>query len=335
MRRLLVIAMLLGAAGARAAPKPSPAGDEKGGAARRFYETGMLHYERGEFLDAAREFERAFGEQASPALLYNIGSAYDKAGERRKAVAAYRKYVDTMPESKDVAAARARADILDRELKELEAARSARTSEPRSLPPSLPFVEPTTRYAFETVVTVDGRPYILVGAGARKVYGFKVYAMGLYVEDEPARRAFPRLAQQAGGSDHASLVRSELAYQFVVLGEFGKLARLHFTRNVSAKETRDAYREALGEAASTKAPPELKRAAEAFLALFDDIKEGEDIIIRTTTEGQIVVEAHGQKRVGPTNLRLTHDIWDIWLGARPISGDLKKSIVDRIDTLGR
>jgi hypothetical protein len=69
--------------------------------------------------------------------------------------------------------------------------------------------------------------------------------------------------------------------------------------------------------------------------LFDDIKEGEDIVIRTTSEGQIVVEARGQKRVGPTNLRLAHDIWDIWLGAHPISGDLKKSIVDRIETLGR
>src|SRR5712692_10011567 len=124
MRRLLVVlAILLAAAGARAAPKPNPAGDEKGAAARRFYEIGMLHYERGEFLDAAREFERAYGEQASPALLYNIGSAYDKAGERKKAVTAYRKYVETMPESKDVAAARARADILDRELKELDAAR--------------------------------------------------------------------------------------------------------------------------------------------------------------------------------------------------------------------
>ena len=51
--------------------------------------------------------------------------------------------------------------------------------------------------------------------------------------------------------------------------------------------------------------------------------------------GQVIVEAHGQKKVGPTNARLAHDIWDIWLGQKPISADLKKGMLDRIDTLGR
>ena len=65
--------------------------------------------------------------------------------------------------------------------------------------------------------------------------------------------------------------RGDLAHQFVVLGAFGKAAQLHFVRNVSAKETRDAYREALGDDANGKASPELKRDSEAFLNLFDDL----------------------------------------------------------------
>ena len=52
-------------------------------------------------------------------------------------------------------------------------------------------------------------------------------------------------------------------------------------------------------------------------------------------DGLTIVEAHGQKKVGPTNARLAHDIWDIWLGQKPISADLKKGMLDRIDTLGR
>jgi tetratricopeptide (TPR) repeat protein len=337
MRIPVVMALVL--AGGVAVAAPPKADDEKTAAAKRFYETGTLLYDRGEFVDAAREFERAYKEQPKAELLYNIASAYDKGGERKKAVENYRKYVSSMPSSPDVASARARADVLERESKELEAAKAAVSrpgGEPkRNIPPPLPFVEPVTKYTYQTWMNVDGVPYTLIGAGARKVFGFKVYAMGLYLEDEPARKAFPALAARAGGSDHDSLARGDLAHQFVVLGDFGKVALLHFVRNVTGKETRDAYRESLADDAGRNAPPELKRDAEAFLALFDDIKDGEDLTIRTTAQGQVIVEARGQKRVGPTNARLAHDIWDIWLGQKPISADLKKGMLDRIDTLGR
>ncbi len=334
MRILVVAATVVMCAGAAHA-----ADDEKTTAAKRFYESGTLLYDRGEFHDAAREFERAYREQPKPALLYNIASSYDKAGEGAKAVENYRKYVALMPGSPDVASARARADVLDREVKELAAAKAAAAhsaeQSKRNLPPPLPFVEPVTKYTYQTWIKLDGVPYTLIGAGARKVYGFKVYAMGLYLEDEPARKAFPELAARAGGSDHDSLARGDLAHEFVVLGDFGKAALLHFVRNVSGKDTRDAYREALGDDVSKDASPSLKRDAEAFLAMFDDIKDGENLTIRTRGIGQIIVEARGQTKVGPTNARLAHDIWDIWLGRKPISADLKKGMLDRIDTLGR
>jgi tetratricopeptide (TPR) repeat protein len=338
MRLLALFSVLafLGSAHAAPAAKPTPEELERRAAAKRFFETGTLFYDRGEFLDAAREFERAYKETPLPDFLYNIASSYDKGGDRKNAVTAYRKYAEAMPDSKENAVARKRADVLEKEWKELEAARKTTTEAPkRNLPPPLPFVEPVSKYAFQTWVMVDGKPYTLLGAGARKYYGFKVYAMAMYVEDEPARALFPKLAAVAGGSDHATLTQKELAQQWLVTGEFGKMAKLHFLRSVSGKDTRDNYRDALGDAASSRAPAEVKAAAEQFLNLFDDIKEGEDVIIRTTTDGQIVVEAHGQKKVGPKNVRLSHDIWDIWLGLKPISADLKKTLIDRVDTLGR
>ncbi|MCA1664232.1 MAG: hypothetical protein LC659_08190, partial [Myxococcales bacterium] len=120
MRMLLVVATVLGLMGAARA-----ADDAKTGAAKRFYETGTLLYDRGEFLDAAKEFERAYREQPKPALLYNIASSYDKGGDRVHAVESYRKYVALMPGSPDVASAKARADVLDLEAKELAAAKAA------------------------------------------------------------------------------------------------------------------------------------------------------------------------------------------------------------------
>ena len=131
------------------------------------------------------------------------------------------------------------------------------------------------------------------------------------------------------------MVRTDLGHQFVINGDFGKVAQLHFVRAVTAKQTRDAYREALGETASAKAPIDLRRDAESFLALFGDVKDGDDLTIRTAPSGQIFVGVGGKEQVGPTNMRLSHDLWSIWLGQKPISPDLKKSLIDRIDTLGR
>jgi tetratricopeptide (TPR) repeat protein len=339
MRPILTLVLVFWAAPLAVAGPKAPAVDEdKKSAAKRFFEAGSLLYERGEFVDAAKSFERAYAEAPFPAFLYNIASAYDKAGERVKAVDNYRKYVAASPDAKDNAVAKARADVLEREWKELEAAKAAaKPPEPpkRVLPPPLPFVEPVTKYTYKTLVEIEGVPYTLIGAGARKVVGFKVYAMGLYLEDAPARAAFPRLAAEAGGSDHDSLARGDLAHQFVVGGNFGKAALLHFVRNVSGKDTRDSYRGALDDEGYKTASPELKQQAEQFLALFDDIKEGEDLWIRTAADGQVIVETRGQKKLGPKNLRLARDIWDIWLGLKPISSDLKKGMLDRIDTLGR
>jgi tetratricopeptide (TPR) repeat protein len=324
----VVAALCAGTAGA------APIDAEKKAAARRFFDTATLLYERGEFLDAAKEFERAYGEAPIADFLYNIATAYDKGGAREKAAAAYRRYATEMPDSKDAGFAQKRAEVLEKEAAELKAARAAPAAPQRKLPPALPFVEPVTKYTYKTWVDVEGKPYTLLGAGARKVSLFKVYAMGLYVDDEAARAAFPSLAAKAGGSDHDTLLRGDLVNQWLTLADFGKMAWLHFVRDVKAKDTRDSYREALGDAGSPSAPPDLHRDVEAFLNLFDDVKSGEDILIRTTPEGQIIVEAGGKKKLGPKNVRLAHQIWDIWMGSKPINADLKRRLIDRIDTLG-
>lgn len=336
-RRALLLAALCWAPAATAAgPAPDDSGpailplSEDSKAAESLYRAGIVLYESGQFVDAAKLFAgAALKAPKESALYYNAAKGYDKAGDRKLALEWYRKFLGNHPTRREGAIATARVEVIERELAEQTAAAV------RTLPPPLPFVEPVTKHTFQTAMTWEHKPYTLLGVGARKVMGFKVYAMALYIDDEPARRAFPKLAAQAGGSDRETLLHSDLAYQFVVLGEYGKLAVMHFERAVAAADTRKAYREALGTATAGGAPSELRRDAEAFLLLFDDVAAGEDVSIATTAEGQISVEAHGQKRTGPTNARLTHDIWDIWLGQKPISAGLRKTILDRIDTLGR
>src|SRR5687767_1822481 len=84
--------------------------DDKKALAKKYFETGMVLYDRGDFLDAARDFERAYHESQLPAFMYNIASAYDKGGERAKAVTAYRKYAELSKDANEVSSAKKRAD---------------------------------------------------------------------------------------------------------------------------------------------------------------------------------------------------------------------------------
>jgi hypothetical protein len=196
--------------------------------------------------------------------------------------------------------------------------------------------EPSTGHAFESSVTVDGRPLTLLGVGVRKRFVIKVYAMGLYVDEAEARRAFPALAQRAGGRDHARLVRSDHAQAFVIWGGFPKMGVLHFVRAVGAERIREAFREGLADELSDKAPADLRAAAEAFLALFDqDLKEGDELILRTGRDGKVDVEVAGVKKPGPQSAKLVRAVWSIWLGQKAISKDLRLGLVDRIDRLAR
>ncbi len=196
--------------------------------------------------------------------------------------------------------------------------------------------EPSTGHAFETSATVDGRPYVLVGVGVRKKFVVKVYAMALYIDEAEGRHAFPALVSRAGGRDHAKLTSGDHAQSFVMWGTFGKLAKLHFVRDVDAAKIRGAFEEGLEEELSDKSPPEIKQAAQQFLAMFDkDLKEGQEIVLRTSADGKIEATVAGAAKTGPQSARLARAVWGIWLGAKPISADLRRGLIERIDVLGK
>jgi hypothetical protein len=165
----------------------------------------------------------------------------------------------------------------------------------------------------------DGR-YVLTGTGWRKKFIIKVYAMGFYVDEAAAKKAW---------AGHTGTPQA-----FLINGDFDKLGVLRFARDVEAAKIREAYVESLEEALSDKAPADERQAAQAFVALFDhDMKTGEEIHIRTSPDGQVTVTLAGKTKQGPKLPRLVKDVWAIWLGAHPISEDLKKGLVARIDSL--
>lgn len=331
---LLALALASAAAPALAADDPKKA--------RAEYEEGLKHYNLGEFDKAVEHFKAAYLARADAVLLYNVAQAQRQLGQLEQAITTYRAFLRGAPKAKNRDEVEKLIADTEQKLLEKKQAEKAPPAAPAVPPPAprhtpLPFVEPVTKHPFQTFVEAEGAEFGLVGVGVRKVFGFTVYAMALYVEDEPARKAFPRLAGQAGGADTKTLLKSGLVPGFIVSGDFGKHARLWFARDVSAADQKKSYREALGDDATDKAAPAVQKDAEAFLALFDrDVKKGEEMIIHTTVDGRIGVGIAGAPlRWGPTNPRIAHDVWDIWLGAKPINDSLKASLMERIDSLSR
>jgi hypothetical protein len=87
---LLLFASVLVTSAARAE------GDEAEG--RRRWRQGQELYQKGHYLEAAREFEAGYAVAPRPLFLLNIGHAYRRAQELVKARAAYEKLLQLQPD---------------------------------------------------------------------------------------------------------------------------------------------------------------------------------------------------------------------------------------------
>src|SRR5262249_23328006 len=120
-------------------------------------------------------------------------------------------------------------------------------------------------HSFDATREIEGKTYILVGTGSPKKAS-KGYVMGLYVEEADGKRAFPALATRVG-HDHGKLVNAEMTPSFIVWGHFCKTGVLHFVQPTEGDEVESTFRDSLKDEISEKAAPDVKKAAQAFLAV--------------------------------------------------------------------
>jgi hypothetical protein len=180
--------------------------------------------------------------------------------------------------------------------------------------------------AVEPTRTVDGRSFVLVGSAERKKDDVKFYDMALYVDEVEARRAFPALVMRAGGKDHRRLTGDDHAQSFLVWGRFPKLAILKFARKTTAIELRQELRDGFEDGT---------KGADALLALLGDMDAGDELVIRTGGEGEIILVDGADKKSAHPNPKLVRALWNVWLGTKSISPDVRRALVDKIDVLGK
>ena len=177
--------------------------------------------------------------------------------------------------------------------------------------------------------SVGGRPLVLVGQGARLKDGDKLYDMQMWIDEEDGRRAFPALAMRASGRDKAHLTRGDHGPSFLVWGRFTKQAVFKFARAVPAATMAEDIKSALEE---------MKGATEVAALFAVDADAGDEWVLTTRDNGEIELktgDAKGDKKEGPQSPKLQRALWNVWLGAKPLSVDLRRQLIEKINLLGQ
>lgn len=174
-------------------------------------------------------------------------------------------------------------------------------------------VEPKSGVKFAP--NVEGMSLLGVGIRTKTFLKVKVYAVGFYVSD--AALAGP-LAAHKGKTTTAAF------YKDLVSGDFEKLILMKFTRDVTAQQIQDAFRETLGTADPTR--------LNQFLAFFGDTKEGQTYEI-AWKNGALETKVVGLGKTPIADAKFASAVFGIWLGDKPIQDDIKKGLVSRAGEL--
>lgn len=182
--------------------------------------------------------------------------------------------------------------------------------------------------------TVEGRKLLLLGSIPRALDGHQTL-WALYVDEVDAKRAFPPLAARAGGRDRSKLLAGDHATTFAVWGAFSKLLQIRIDEPVAPSALKPLFEEMLAHELSDKANAEVKKTAQAFVALFEStttLPADDSIQIRTTPDGDITVDLAGQLNHIGKNPKVVRALWNGLLGTTA-PADLKKGLVEGIDRL--
>ena len=116
MRRTLAFGLALTFTTPTLAQEAPPAPDNL--IARGHYARGAEAYKDNRYEEALHEFQAAHAAEPLPAFDYNIARCYDRLGRKPEALAAYQRFITTVPDDSHAVEVRERLAHLQRELAE-------------------------------------------------------------------------------------------------------------------------------------------------------------------------------------------------------------------------
>jgi hypothetical protein len=197
--------------------------------------------------------------------------------------------------------------------------------------------DPSTGVEFPTSMTPPGgtTAHALTGTGVRTrtMLKVKVYAFGLYVDAAAAKGALGAWA----GKPAQQLQSDNTFYAKLLERGFPMTLRLVMTRDVDGSTMAEAFDGALRprvQAAAGKGMPGGEAALDQFRAFFaDQVTKGTELVFSCTPEGHFTTSIAGGQKPDIHSAALCSALFDVYLGAKPISGDGKKSVVANFPTL--
>ena len=205
----------------------------------------------------------------------------------------------------------------------------------QAAPAQVPLTEPHSGVSFPVSLTPPGgtTAHWITGTAIREVTIFivtvQVYAFGLYVERGAARASLARYA----GRPAASLAQDASFYERLLALEFAMTLRLVMTRDVAGADVGKAFDDALrprlarqGSGFDAAARGSLQR----FRGYFDvgQLSTGTVVVFSCSPAGRLTTSVAGRTQRPIDSRPLCRALFDVYLGAEPISDAGKRSLIE-------
>jgi hypothetical protein len=149
-----------------------------------------------------------------------------------------------------------------------------------------------------------------LGSGVRKKLVFKGYEAVAYAEKGVDLGADP--------------------YTAFIEGNFAKRVQMYFLRNLGGNRLRGHFQSGLTQVLGEEEwDPTLARDFETFLGFFEDegVKKRESVELIWLPDRGLCTIVGGESYPPIPNPDLASALWAVWLGDKPVSGDLKKDML--------
>lgn len=196
--------------------------------------------------------------------------------------------------------------------------------------------EPSSGVAFPVVRKWGKYKMKCLGTALREKFSFDVYAGCFYVDIEEGKKkleaflATPEAdgALKDGKLDKQKLLKNEKFYQWLINADLPISIDMTFVRDVPADKIRETYREGL-----ILYMKDMKVMSKFVNLSQGELKKWDHLTLNIFPGGRVVFQFAGKTHPPIDSTDLAKGLLSIYFGKKPISDEIKQSLVKHIDWL--